>query len=481
MLVYVFSFILLLSPSLQAVFDLPLQLAFQQAVLLAFLAWVFVELRGAGLPAVFTKKFLPLWCAAAFSFVSLLASPFKGQVFNEWGNYAAGLLIFLYASFLDGDSRRKTDAAVICGAWLVVIWGSAQAFLLRDLSTRAPLTNLNALALYCVLVFPLALERRAWALAAALSALVIWTQSLGAVLAGLAAAGLYSFSRMKNGEGAQNKWLLAGLLALVIPLFYLLQADSMAGRLAWWRSAWEMFLARPLAGFGHASFTWAQAGFQGAGAHREYAIYAHNYYLEFLAENGLPAAAAWFAFLWAALRRRGGLARYSIVAALSHSLVDFGLSVPANFWLFCYLLAEPGGRPEPAPGGRRFRAAAAAALLLAGALLLLNYKSLAFERARREAAAAALSGNAAAAGERLRPYLGPGLFRLPALELLGRINSLRAADPDRGFSSAVYYEMLLLENPYSPAAWRALGRIYSAPGLEHAASGLAARKAGVYK
>ena len=41
------------------------------------------------------------------------------------------------------------------------------------------------------------------------------------------------------------------LAVLAAALFWLLQADSVAGRLAWWRSAWEMFSSRPLAGFGH--------------------------------------------------------------------------------------------------------------------------------------------------------------------------------------------------------------------------------------
>ena len=142
MLVYVFSCVLLVSPLLQAVFDLPLQLAFQQALLLAFLAWVFVELRGADLRALFHKKFLLLWCAAGLSLVSLLLSPFKGHIFNEWGNYAAGLLIFVYSSFLDKESRRKTDTAVLAGgseehvAGFMLVVGSKSDMNLKELPSR---------------------------------------------------------------------------------------------------------------------------------------------------------------------------------------------------------------------------------------------------------------------------------------------------------------------------------------------------------
>ncbi|OGR42993.1 MAG: hypothetical protein A2X35_04525 [Elusimicrobia bacterium GWA2_61_42] len=480
MLGYTFSAVLALSPLLQAVFDLPLQLAFQQAVLLACLAWLFLGLKTRGVPAgLFAPRFYPLWGAAALTLASLVCSPFRGQIFNEWGNYAAGLLIFLFASFLNKEERAKTDLAVSAGAWLVFGFSVLQVFVLKNFGDRPPLTNLNALALYAVMMVPLALGRRAWPLAGAMIILVVWTQSLGAALAGLTAAGFYAAHRLKGGELRENAWLMTALGALALLVLYLLQADSVAGRLAWWRSAWEMFSARPLAGFGHASFSWAQSAFQAGGAFREHAIYAHNYYLEFLAENGLPAAALWFWLLLSAARRKTGLARYSVIAALAHSLVDFGLSVPANFWLFCYLLSSEAPAGEAVRPSRRYLAAALAlAVLLEAALLGLGRQSLAFEKARGRALAAAVRGSAARAEAELLPALESKLFRAPALEFLGRVN-LTARDA--GFTSAVYFEMALLENRYSPSAWGALRRIYSVPGREKQAAGLERRRAEVYK
>ena len=455
-------------------------------MLLAFLAWYWLapdeKRRG-----VLAKKFRGLWAAAALSLLALVVSPFKGYIFNEWGNYAAGLLIFVFSSFLSGQERAKTDRAVEAGAWLVFALVLVQIFFLKDLAERPPLTNLNALALYGVMVAPLALARRSWLLAAAMASFLILSQSLGAALAAFGAAAVYAAARFSSREGSGNKWLFAALLAGAVTVIYFLQADSLAGRLAWWRSAWDMFLARPLTGFGHAAFTWAQAGFQQPGAFREHAVYAHNYYLEFLAENGLPAAAVWFCFLFGAARSRAGLIKYSVIGALLHSFVDFGLSVPANFWLFCYLAAEPAQeaapvKERPAPGGLfTFKAAFGLALLLEAALLTLNFKSLAFERARGRALAAALGGSRAAAEAQLGPYLVRGLFRAPALEFLGRLTFSGPAAGDKGFSSAVYYEMALLENPYSSQAWRSLERLYGVAGREREAAGLAARKAEVYK
>jgi hypothetical protein len=352
-----------------------------------------------------------------------------------------------------------------------------QAFVLKDLREKPPFTNLNALALYSVMLVPFALERKNWFLAGAMVVLMAWTQSLGAELAALAAAAVYAFSRMRRSQLKENAVVLAALAALAGLAVYQLQADSVAGRLTWWRSAWEMFLARPLAGFGFASYSWAQAGFQPAGIFREHAIYAHNYYLEFLAENGLPAALCWFAFLYGAVRARTGLVKYSLIAALAHSFVDFGLSVPAVFWLFCYLLASPaGGEPLRVPR-RALAWALGLALPLVAALLALDRRSLGFEKARACVLREALAGEQAAAEAELRPWLTSRLFRGPAAGYMGHV-CLAARGEGR---AAEYFEMALLENRYDADSWLQLERIYSVAGREAQAAGLARRKAEVYK
>lgn len=478
MLVYIFSAVLALAPVLQAVFDLPLQLAFQRAVLAGCLAWLFLGLRSRGFPrGLLEKRFYPLWAAAALSLISLVFSPFRGYVFNEWGNYAAGLLLFVFGSFLSAGDRAKAVRALLWGAWLVFGFSLLQAFVLGNFVHHPPLTNLNALALYAVMIIPAAIEAGMWPLAGAMIILMVWTQSVGAVLAALAAAGFYAAGRIKGKELRENGWMLAVLAALAAGALYLLQADSVAGRLAWWRSAWDMFSARPGLGFGHASFTWAQAMFQGSGAFREHAIYAHNYYLEFLAENGLFAAAAWFWLLFSAARARGGLIKYSVIAALAHSFVDFGLSVPANFWIFCFLLSSPAEAGGPAPSRGAAARGLAAALLLAAALAAMDLRSLGYERARHGALAAMAAGAPERAEAELRPALGGKLFRAPALEFLGRLN---LAAPGGEPRAAVYYEETLLENRYSAEAWRSLRRIYSVPGREREAAGLELRRREVY-
>ncbi|MBI5743834.1 MAG: O-antigen ligase family protein [Elusimicrobia bacterium] len=477
---YIFSAVLLLAPPLQAVFDLPLQLAFQQAVLLGCLAWALLRLRGGeACAALAGRDRYPLWAAAGLSLAALVASPLRGYLWAEWGNYAAGLLILVFSAVLSEKERAFAVRAAAAGAWLVFAAAVLQAFVFKNFVTFPPLTNLNALALYAVMMVPLALERRAWALAGAMVILVVWTQSLGAALAGLAAAGAYAASRLKGRDLRDNAWLLGVLGALGVLVIWLLQADSVAGRLAWWHSAWKMFLARPLGGFGYSAYTWVQAGFQSAGVFREHSIYAHNYYLEFLAENGLPAAAAWFWVLFSAAKKTRGLAKFSVIAALAHSFVDFGLSVPANFWLFCFLLGS--GLEAPSAQENRpwpVKPVLLLAVLLETALLSLCWRGLSFERAKARALEAAAAGDPVLAEAELRPQLAGGAFRLPALEFLGRIN-LTARDAGAG--SAFYFEAALLENRYSAFSWRALERIYAASGNTGLSEALQRRRAEVFK
>ena len=488
MTAYIFASVFLLGPALQSVFDLPLQLAFQQALILGCLAWWLLRGRGHGAAAVFGGGNRLAWAAAALSLAALLASPFKGYIAAEWANYGCGVLIFVFAAFLAEEERALVEKAARAGGWLVFGLCLLQVFALADLTLHPPLTNLNALALYALMLLPPALARGDRYLAAALAVTLLLSRSVGAGFAALAAAAFYFFS---PGVRARSRAWLFGGAATAALLLLLLSPDSMAGRLAWWTSALKMLAARPLCGFGYASYTWAAAAFQPAGAFREHAIYAHNYYLEFLAENGLPAAALWFWFLFSRARGLAGAAKYSVIAALVHSCFDFGLSVPVNFWLFCYLLSSPAQvtaapeqGPAPVPGRRLISASAAAAcllILLEGALLLFSLRALSFSRARGEAFAAAAGGSPDGARAALRPWLAPGLFQAPALETLAALELRFALVPADLASASVHFEMALLANRYSSAAWLALGRIYKAPGFEAAAAGLAARRAGVYK
>jgi O-antigen ligase len=121
------------------------------------------------------------------------------------------------------------------------------------------------------------------------------------------------------------------------------------------RDTLAMWQEYPLTGVGAATFTVVYPPFKGEGHPQEW-IYnnAHNDYVQFLAEFGLPifvllATVVLWSFWWgiSAMRSRnsdlykgmGFAACMGIVAIGFHSTVDFNLQIPANAYMFMLILA----------------------------------------------------------------------------------------------------------------------------------------------
>jgi O-antigen ligase len=140
---------------------------------------------------------------------------------------------------------------------------------------------------------------------------------------------------------------LNGKLATLNAEFDRSTADTYVLRTSTWRATWNLIKNRPLAGAGFGGYWIAITKYHAASGEitpQE----AHNDYLELMASGGLIglALALWFLieFIRAARRnlksddgymrpiRLGALA--SIVAVAIHSLVDFGLHIPVNAFVF---------------------------------------------------------------------------------------------------------------------------------------------------
>jgi len=525
MLVLPFFSVLALAPVLQGLFDFPLQTAFQAVIFFSCLLWVLSALRhnytgvrppkagGFGInpqSTVFDLHFsivhTAVIAAAALSFCSMMASPVRALIWPEWGNLFAGFLLFIFSGFLSPEDKKITNLALRAAAWAMAAIAVVQIFVLKSPQISGSLTNPNALALFVVMVLPLAVSWKDWWLAGAMLVILVWTRSMGAALALTAAVGLYAW---KPHERAEFKKTIPLLVLSVIALALVISQvppQSFVHRLLWWKSAFLMFLDRPLFGFGHAAFTFVSPAYGGAmsvvassSPHLQQAmgsIYAHSYYLEFLAENGIFCAALWFGLMGYAVKKKTGLAKYSLVAALAHSVIDFGLSVPANFWIFCCLAApeHQGGadpsRPQEHRGaeaqeramGRGRLLFPAATCVIAAAWLNLCVTHNTALRERSRAAAAYAEGKLQDSRNKFTKALeienGPA-----PLEALGKIDYRLAFErKDRGmlFSSAVFFERALLLNPYSASAYRDLAGVYSA-GEDKLLTDLEERKKRVFK
>ncbi len=179
----------------------------------------------------------------------------------------------------------------------------------------------------------------------ALGALALAGRVQGRVLAGLA-AGMAAFAAYLAWVGADR--FLERLAVLAHEPF----AD-----LRWeiWRETLRVAGEAPVFGVGLGTFEDAIIAYRPAGVPASYVVdYAHNDYLQLLAEGGgvglgilAWAAAAWLTFVIGRWRDRqdtlvrglvmGGMAAVTAVAV--HGVVDFGLHMPGNAVLFVAVLA----------------------------------------------------------------------------------------------------------------------------------------------
>ena len=131
---------------------------------------------------------------------------------------------------------------------------------------------------------------------------------------------------------------------------------NMYGRLLGWRGVVKMINDHPLVGSGPGTFATIYTQYQPPGLARR-RFYAHNDYLQFIAETGLAAAVV-IAWMIIALFRKGfkklgspsRLVRGSTLGAMAgiiaisvHSFSDFNLHIPANAMLFTVFVAIVAG------------------------------------------------------------------------------------------------------------------------------------------
>lgn len=134
-------------------------------------------------------------------------------------------------------------------------------------------------------------------------------------------------------------------------------ADSNS-RIVVWNGTCEMIGENKLTGTGPSTYEIIFTQYQPVGLHNTRFHYAHNDYLQFIAELGLPVIffILWFGYvlfsetiekLRSKSRQTRGFtigALTGIVAILIHSFVDFNLRIPANALLFISLIALVMGR-----------------------------------------------------------------------------------------------------------------------------------------
>lgn len=400
---------------------------------------------------------------AVLSGFAAYESPLQSYAVPGWRVTMLGLWIFCAMSAVTKDERGHIDLAVRGAGWFLVLLAFYQYF--HDGLDRpsSALLNQNVFAGTALLLLPLAVEHRDWFLSGALLVCLWWAHSVGAWL-GLAGA-LVLTRRGRNTVG--NYTGLAILFVCLVLIYGKLQSPDVVHRWHWWTAAGRMALERPVLGFGPATWAYAAPSFFEDG-HGLSALYVHQHFLETVAENGWIYLAVWTAGLAYFLRRGAPHKRFGALAILIQALWDYPLSIPGNFWLFCYFAASTTTQTSSGfnvphrrkPGWALAVCAVAAAVCAWTArdwkadLLASNAVE---EYKEGGSAAAALAGLERSLA--LRPE--PEAERAAAEILLAEKPQPSEASARR---AAAHLERAARLNPYRPSTWKTLERLYAALG-----------------
>jgi hypothetical protein len=315
------------------------------------------------------SKGVLLWTGAlaALSLASALLSPVSAYALPAWRSLVLGLWIFPALELVSKDGRARIDQAVRAASWVLVLLAFYQKF--HEGMPRPPgsFLNQNVFAGTILMLLPLAVQREDWPLSGGLVFALLWTRSAGAWL------GLGAVIVLTSRPGSVWRRVGAGIgLVCLVALVGRLGDPDTLHRWHWWVSAARLSFRRPLLGYGPGSFAYALPSAREPGANLN-SLYAHQYFLETAAECGLPYLLIFTAGLLARLRRDDAPKRFGALAILIQSCWDYALSIPANFWLFCYLAASSTPQTSEGVEARSSRKPLWAALFAAAGWLICSW------------------------------------------------------------------------------------------------------------
>jgi O-antigen ligase len=259
-------------------------------------------------------------------------------------NHFAGLLEMVLPFVLAGVLFRRPQRAEL----------GVKRKLLAAISSESSSRLLSQAMVFAVLCLALVFSRSRMGIAAGVSGLLL-------------VGGLHILRRRRRSAVALLLVLLVipasyafwvGLEAVTSRFEMLGYAGAMErDRLPIWRDSLGAIRDFKWMGTGLGTYDWAAMHYQTSFLSNRYE-HAHNDYLEFAAEIGIPAAALLFAGLWALVLRAARTAvrashrsaailaagsAGALAAILLHSVTDFNLQIPANALLFCWVAGTAAG------------------------------------------------------------------------------------------------------------------------------------------
>ncbi|MEW5951019.1 MAG: O-antigen ligase family protein [Elusimicrobiota bacterium] len=425
---------------------------FYQFLSLAVFSFIFLKfLKNDEIP--YGEKIWLFPSVCALSALSWAFSPLRNLLSWELINFLSGAAVFFSSAFLKKEIEERKKIIFFIFS-LIILVGFWQFFYSEE--TYSTLKNSNTLAFYSILAGGLALKLGNYYLALAFGILILVSKSVGAIIAVFCAALLYAFDRKAFFEIKANKFLFFAVFIMIFVSILSIDPSSIRDRLNWWKSALLMIKESPLYGWGTGSFAYVSGAF--AGKESLKSVYAHNHYLEFAAENGIITALLWFYFLIFIVKKSFGFLRYALFAALIHSFFDFGMSSPYGFWLFCFCAGLSSEFSLHKTKESFFAGVFAVLFFLFLSFFyggIYNYKK---EMLLTKASEDPSYFKKVIEGKEKYP------FDYDYLSFVAK-NILKQAEEKKDFGllaeSAKAYEQKLIVNPWNPADYSVLERIYS--------------------
>lgn len=346
---YGIIFILFFSVLVSGSVDLWAQTVIHLGTILLLLFYFFIsyqrkEIVFISIPPSLIILFFSLILSYFFSYSKFTSR----EEFLNWLNY---LTFFLFA-LLFSEEKEFFCKGIIGVAIFLVLRGIFDYFFQGVYPLKSSLLNPNILAGYLIMVIPLTISQvsklkvkssklKIGYLASGILLLVglILTGSLGAILS-LFFAFILFFGQLSTLKKVRGLFLISILIIIPLLVFKFSQS-GVSNRLLWWQGALKMFFFRPLTGIGLGNFARYYPQFKTQGLS---SLYAHNYYLQIIAENGIFALIGFLGILIYFFRPAspsGGQRKkdlgicVGVIALLAHNFIDYNLSVPAvalTFW-----------------------------------------------------------------------------------------------------------------------------------------------------
>jgi len=446
-----------ISPLFGRLWNLETQIFFQFSILFLSFAWIFSAFLRSEVSSFFSsRQFYFLTAVFVSLFFSFSLSPLKTVIKSEWLNLCVAFAIIIFSAHLTQKQENLVYKCLKIAAIIIFAFALFETICSKTFPPLTLLKNPNSFALFFLMFLPLAAEKKDYLVCIISVVAVFFSASLGGMLAMLG-VGVLVFRKEIRKE-----YLVIILVAVSGALLLFLDASSVSNRLLWWKDAIAIFLARPLWGWGYSSFTFVYPAFHAPLAGGISSIYAHNYFLEFLAENGFLSFFLWMSFIF--LFGMGGrMKRFSLIAALLHSFVDFGLSQPFLLWIFCMVM----GLSVRESLDLKFEKVEFSSVWAFGILLIFLaaakgfVKTLKLENMREKA----LSASRVKAAERIFGKMekidccNPLVYDFEGNFYLKKFSETR--DKFLLFKSAAALEESLFLNPYNPGPYTKLEIIYT--------------------